>query len=137
MGNYYNREDSNDRQNPTTEDVSKLTDALRKEREGRKLEVTTLKTTLADMTAKLTTLEALGHNANVDAVLAQIDAATKAGVAEKSAELTAKVGELETSHARRWPKMPRSRTRWPLRAAMLLCVSKSIPATHAASGRKP
>lgn len=80
-------------ENPTAEDIVKLTEALKKERNDHAEATKALKVA----TARVAELEALDPSANPSQVLEQIKAAVAAGVAVKSAELQARVAELEAT----------------------------------------
>ena len=84
---------SDEPKQPTIEDVTKLTAAIKAERESTKA----VRAELKELQAKLAEAQTL-QSPDAAHVSQFIEAATTAGVAAKSAELVAKVTELETAH---------------------------------------
>ena len=81
-----------DDKQPTADDIEKLSKALKAEREGRKADAVALK----EAQARIAEMEALGTNPNAEQISAHVQALVAAGVTTGTAELQAKLAELQT-----------------------------------------
>jgi hypothetical protein len=84
---------------PTETDVERLKRALENERDAHKATKNTLRAELEAANAKLAELPIAGTSPNAAAVSEYLTAATKAGVAQGTAELNGRITALETELA--------------------------------------